>query len=152
MQQVTSLFKGKQAQQPTAATTNLRKSHDPVLTAEDEAFLRNVTSEESQSGLGAGAPTETAAGAGEQPPASGPTEVHPAGPISPVEEFGRELGEQERRKSVVEAGGNASTAETETNGKRKRVASPEKKKRPWSFIWKKGEKKVPSQSSSVLAF
>ncbi|KAL3453331.1 hypothetical protein BJX65DRAFT_121128 [Aspergillus insuetus] len=152
MQQVTSLFKGKQAQQPAAATTNRRKSHDPVLTAEDEAFLRNVTSEESQSGLGAGAPTETGAGtgasAGEQPVSTGTAEVHPQGPISPVEEFGRELGEQERRKSVVEASGTASTAETETRGKRKRVASPEKKKRPWSFIWKKGDKKSPETETA----
>jgi hypothetical protein len=70
--------------------------------------------------------------------------VHPQGSISPVEEFGRELGEQERRKSVVKAGGTASTAEPETKGKRKRVASPEKKKRPWSFIWKMGDKKVLS--------
>ncbi|CEL07550.1 hypothetical protein ASPCAL10707 [Aspergillus calidoustus] len=145
MQQVTSLFKGKQAQQPA---TNRRKSHDPVLTTEDEAFLRNVTSEELQSGLGAGAPTEAGTGAGEQPPASGSTEVHPPGPISPVEEFGRELGEQERRKSLVEAGGTATTAEPETNGKTKRVASPEKKKRPWSFIWKKGDKKSPETETA----
>ncbi|KAL2793605.1 hypothetical protein BJX66DRAFT_305585 [Aspergillus keveii] len=152
MQQVTSLFKGKQAQQPAAATTNRRKSHDPVLTAEDEAFLRNVTSEETQSGLGAAAPTEpeagTGASAGEQPVSTGTAEVHSQGPISPVEEFGRELGEQERRKSVVEAGRTASTAETETKGKRKRVASPEKKKRPWSFIWKKGDKKSPETETA----
>jgi hypothetical protein len=76
--------------------------------------------------------------------------VHSQGPISPVEEFGRELGEQERRKSVVEAGGTASTPETEPKGKRKRVASPEKKKRPWSFIWKKGDKKVLSYLTCAL--
>ncbi|PKY08511.1 hypothetical protein P168DRAFT_323629 [Aspergillus campestris IBT 28561] len=79
-----------------------RPSQPPILTPEDEAFLRTITSEDTR-----------------QPPVSPPTEEAPANrdvqtPISPVEpvagkiqpsvspgeEFGRELGEEERRKTL----------------------------------------------------
>ncbi|KAL3466261.1 hypothetical protein BJX64DRAFT_25206 [Aspergillus heterothallicus] len=150
MQQVTSLFKGKQPQPATTSQTR-RKSHDPVLTAEDEAFLQNVTSESeveavgSGPGAGAGLGSGSGLNAGEQSAAS----AAPQGPVSPVEEFGRELGEQERKKSVVEAGtATAADVKGESATKGKRGSSPEKKKRPWSFIWKKGDKKSPEAESA----
>ncbi|KAL2854984.1 hypothetical protein BJY01DRAFT_204737 [Aspergillus pseudoustus] len=146
MQQVTNLFKGKQPANATAQTR--RRSHDPVLTAEDEAFLRNVTSEGEKEGVGSGAGAGSGAGEQSAPPATPPG---PVSPVSPVEEFGRELGEQERRNSIVDAGNTADEKpESATKGKERRGSSPEKKKkRPWSFIWKKGDKKTLESESTT---
>ncbi|KAL5043807.1 hypothetical protein BDW71DRAFT_209968 [Aspergillus fruticulosus] len=115
-----------------AQQSQRRKSHDPVLTPEDEAFLRTVTAESSS-----------------------------AGQDTPVEEFGRELGKHERRKSAAGlepslSGNNSaekgvskigeSSRENEKGregAKPERSKSPEKRRRPWSMIWKRSEKKAP---------
>ncbi|KAL2834923.1 hypothetical protein BDW59DRAFT_136821 [Aspergillus cavernicola] len=130
MQQLNNLFR---TNTKSSTPQSRRRSHDPVLTPEDETFLRNVTSESSaspQEGVGGSGPS------GEQPSASAETQA----PISPVEEFGKELGEQERRKSVSGAPGIAKV-DTGASSKAGRSASPEKKKRSWGF-WKKSEKKT----------
>ncbi|KAL4980744.1 hypothetical protein BDW66DRAFT_37322 [Aspergillus desertorum] len=146
------------ASAPGAQQSQRRKSHDPVLTPEDEAFLRTVTAESSTGQDAVPAPRD----GGEQPAWSADAET-PAldqTPTSPVEEFGRELGEQERSKSaaglepslsgnnnaeneVTRAGESLKeTVKGKETAKLKRSKSPEKKRRPWSMIWKKNEKKT----------
>ncbi|KAI9371861.1 hypothetical protein BJX61DRAFT_509965 [Aspergillus egyptiacus] len=142
--QFNNLFRSNAKSSPSQSH---RRSQNPVLTAEDEAFLQSVTSESSVSTDG-GMGSEVIR---EQPVGSGSVEVETQAPISPVEEFGRELGEQERRKSVVEAETTGiSKTDTGTSEKAKagRAASPETKKRPWSFMWKRGDKKVPESQGA----
>lgn len=106
------------------------KSQDPVLTPEDEAFLRNIMAEQP-----AQTPTD-----GPLSPVSplepGSTELH--SPVSPVEEFGRELGEQERKAHEPKEQTQDQPAKAESS------SQPEKKWRPWNWIRKKSnhEKKV----------
>ncbi|KAL4749918.1 hypothetical protein BDW72DRAFT_177049 [Aspergillus terricola var. indicus] len=137
-----------------------RNSHDPVLTPEDEAFLQTVTAESaatSQDAVPAPVGDEVK---DEQPAwlASAQTQSQDQTPKSPIEEFGKELGEQERRKSAaglesslsrdnnaekVMAGTGESSGDNEKgkeNAKLERSKSP-KKRRPWSMIWKRSEKK-----------
>lgn len=142
MQQFNTFFKNKNINNPQPPPAR-RKSHDPVLSPEDEAFLRNITSESPSATAQDSVPSEQA---GDQPssPLSGDAQ---APPISPVEEFGKELGERERRKSLTEhPPGNeksiASGTAAEPSAKAGRSGSP-KKKRPWSMLWKKSEKKAP---------
>ncbi|KAL4794627.1 hypothetical protein BDV19DRAFT_364515 [Aspergillus venezuelensis] len=190
MQRVNSFFKTRSFSQDKTATAKTnsnntnnanntiqqqtsskprRRSNDPVLTAEDEAFLRNVTAENPSAAAPAPAPIATqdvvspsgstlaaappAVGdqAQEQPLSPSPADV-PI-PMSPAEEFGKELGEQEleRKKSLAglaaadtqneqpATGAGAGTAE-ESSAKAGRSTSPEKKKR-WSIFWKKDAKK-----------
>ncbi|RDW86866.1 uncharacterized protein DSM5745_03508 [Aspergillus mulundensis] len=181
MQQLNSFFKSKTSnnantntETPSGATTGVaaqaqrRKSHDPVLTPEDEAFLRNVTADAPSTDRDAGpAPV----GDEDQGPALPPRpSTQDQAPLSPAEEFGKELGEQERRKSAagleptVSGNDNALAASTtgkssvnsekekeDVKGKAKagsdRSKSPGKKRRPWSMIWKKSEKKTPEPQS-----
>ncbi|KAL4907975.1 hypothetical protein BDW74DRAFT_148334 [Aspergillus multicolor] len=188
MQQLNSFFKSKTGNN-TNANTNTeiasgatagagtqtqaqrRKSHDPVLTPEDEAFLRNVTADAPSTDQDAvNAPVDD-----EEPGPALPPRPSTQGqmPLSPEEEFGKELGEQERRKSAAglepTVSGNdyalaaSSTGKSSVNGKEKdkekdkenvkgkakakagsdRSKSPEKKRRPWSMIWRKSEKRTP---------
>ncbi|KAL4992591.1 hypothetical protein BDW68DRAFT_52260 [Aspergillus falconensis] len=143
-----------------AQQSQRRKSHDPVLTPEDEAFLRTVTAESSSAGQDiVPAPRDR----DEQPawPAGAETQIQDQTPMSPVEEFGRELGKHERRKSAAGlepslSGNNSaekgvskigeSSRENEKGregAKPERSKSPEKRRRPWSMIWKRSEKKAP---------
>ncbi|KAL2863683.1 uncharacterized protein BJX67DRAFT_363183 [Aspergillus lucknowensis] len=125
MQQLNSLFKHKHP----AASQSRGKSQGPVLTAEDEAFLRNVTSESSSPEVAGSGATPGPDGEQQSPAA---TETAQQARISPVEEFGKELGEQERRKSVIEA--------SSATGVKREPSAKARKKSPWNFIWKKSEK------------
>ncbi|KAH8424149.1 uncharacterized protein LDX57_001903 [Aspergillus melleus] len=112
-------------------------AQDPVLTAEDERFLQNIV-------------TETGGDPVVSPPAeeSGSrSPVSPLGtdaptlqsPVSPVEEFGRELGEEGRKARELaqkQQSGGSQTSKTET-------ATPiekEKKKR-WTWLRRKSTQK-----------
>lgn len=146
MQQFNTFFKNKNTNNNTNDSQPppvRRKSHDPVLSPEDEAFLRNVTSESPSATAQDAVPSEQA---GDQPssPVSGDAQA-PA-PISPVEEFGKELGERERRKSLTEhptsnEESSATGTTTEPSAKARPSGSP-KKRRPWTMLWKKSDKKV----------
>jgi hypothetical protein len=180
MQQFNSFFKSKSGISTNASTNantkappalasvsetqkpRRRESHDPVLTPEDEAFLQTLTAESAQTGQDA-VPAPVGDGDRHEKPAWS-AGVQAQGqdqtPKSPIEEFGKELGEQERRKSAAGlepslSGDNnaekvmARTGESlgnnekeKENAKSERSKSPEKKRRPWSMIWKKSEKKV----------
>lgn len=180
MQQFNSFFKSKSGTS-TNATTNAntrappalepvsetqqprrRESHDPVLTPEDEAFLQTLTAESAPTSQDA-VPAPVGDGDRDDEPvlsAGVQTQGQDQTPKSPIEEFGKELGEQERRKSAAGlepslSGDNnaekvmARTGESsgdnekgKENVKSERSKSPEKKRRPWSMIWKKSEKKV----------
>ncbi|KAL3482350.1 hypothetical protein BJX99DRAFT_967 [Aspergillus californicus] len=156
MQQITNLFRSNTK---SSAPQARRRSHDPVLTAEDEAFLRNVTSgslTETPNAVGKdsessprGEPSASASGNGTAEAQAQAVALAPA-PTSPIEEFGKDLGEQERRKSVTENTG-ISKVDTRSSGKKGRSASPEKKRRPWSMMWKKGEKKAPENQKQEAA-
>ncbi|BCS22149.1 uncharacterized protein APUU_30374S [Aspergillus puulaauensis] len=147
MQQFNTFFKNKNTNNNTNDSQPppvRRKSHDPILSPEDEAFLRNVTSESPSATAQDSVPSEQA---GDQPssPLSGDAQA-PA-PISPVEEFGKELGERERRKSLTEhptsnEEPSATGTTAEPSAKARPSGSP-KKKRPWTMLWKKSDKKAP---------
>ncbi|KAL4870928.1 hypothetical protein BDV12DRAFT_164934 [Aspergillus spectabilis] len=144
MQQLNNLFRSATTKQPFSTSQIKRKSHDPILTAEDEAFLQHVASSESPSAEGAAetSPPE------EQPSSS----IQPQAPISPVEEFGKKLGEQERNKYITNASGTLDTNKgRESEVKAGRSATPEKKKRPWSIFGKKTEKKTPENQEPEMA-
>ncbi|KAL4775373.1 hypothetical protein BDW60DRAFT_141385 [Aspergillus nidulans var. acristatus] len=177
MQQFNSFFKSKSGISTNASTNantkappalasvsetqkpRRRESHDPVLTPEDEAFLQTLTAESAQTGQDA-VPAPVGDGDRDEKPAWS-AGVQAQGqdqtPKSPIEEFGKELGEQERRKSAaglepsLSGDNNAEKVMARTGGdnekgkenaKSERSKSPEKKRRPWSMIWKKSEKKA----------
>lgn len=109
----------------------------PVLTEEEEAYLRQVTAPENGSSTAAKLPSPGS----EVPPESSHQPVLYEGaeqiplPSSPAEEFGKELGEQGRRASQ-KSGGSASK-ESESV-KPQDSGPPEKKKKRWStMFWKK---------------
>ncbi|KAL4810000.1 hypothetical protein BDV18DRAFT_130090 [Aspergillus unguis] len=149
--------------QPQSQTR--RKSHDPVLTQEDEAFLRNLTAESASANTaqddvpsGSEPVPGPVSGSGPEIGAEPVSATHdlPPLPASPAEEFGKELGERERRKSLAgleaqasgdkDKGGDAK--ETPASAKAEgRSKSPEKKRRPWSMMWKKSDKKAPETQS-----
>lgn len=94
-------------------------SHDPVLTAEDEAFLQRVTS---QPDSGAPAPIpddDTPSVQGKPPPPSPATDE-------------RNLN-QENTKPTGKLQKSATVPEMTTGG----VTGKEKKRRPWSRIWRR---------------
>ncbi|KAL4965918.1 uncharacterized protein BDV14DRAFT_171783 [Aspergillus stella-maris] len=171
----------QQHQQPQQQTSPKarRRSNDPVLTAEDEAFLRNVTAENPSAAAPAPAhapsATQDIASASESTPAAAPQAVgdqmqeqpispSPADipiPMSPAEEFGKELGEQEleKKKSLawLEAAGAQSEQPAtgagtmdEPSDKAGRSTSPEKKKR-WSIFWKKDAKKPSEKEPETVS-
>ncbi|KAL6240006.1 hypothetical protein BDW75DRAFT_196705 [Aspergillus navahoensis] len=143
-----------------AQQSQCRKSNDPVLTPEDEAFLQTVTAQ-SSSTVQDVVPGPRDGDEQLAWPAGADTRIQGQTPTSPVEEFGRELGEQERRLSAAGlepslSGNNSAENEVAKNGessrenekgkegaKPEKIKSPEKKRRPWSMIWKKSEKKAP---------
>ncbi|KAL5340134.1 hypothetical protein BJX70DRAFT_362263 [Aspergillus crustosus] len=143
MQQLNSLLRSATTRQSSSPSAK-RKSQDPVLTAEDEAFLQKIASDP--------ATVEDAAVATsipEQPPSTTEQQV----PISPVEEFGKELGEEERKKSVTETLAVVNPNKDEGKGRELKVktgrsASPEKKKKGWSLFGKKIGKQEPETAPS----
>ncbi|KAL4741182.1 hypothetical protein BDV11DRAFT_183502 [Aspergillus similis] len=153
-----ALASGSETQQPQR-----HESHDPVLTPEDEAFLQTVTAESGPTGQDA-VPVPVGEGDRDEPPAGSAdvqTQSQDQTPKSPIEEFGKELGEQERRKSAaglepsLSEDNNAEKVMARTgessrdngkgneNAKSERSKSPEKKRRTWSMIWKRSEKRAP---------
>ncbi|KAL4765387.1 uncharacterized protein BDW70DRAFT_127625 [Aspergillus foveolatus] len=188
MQQFNNFFKSKSGAS-TNATTNAnakappalasvsetqqprrRGSHDPVLTPEDEAFLQTLTAESAPTGQEDAVPAPVGDGDRDEEPALSAgvqTQGQDQMPKSPIEEFGKELGEQERRKSAAGlepslSGDNnaekvmARTGESsgdnekgKENAKLERSKSPEKKRRPWSMIWKKSEKKASQPQPQI---
>lgn len=116
----------------------------PVLTPEDEAFLREVTANPEQKN---GSPTEIPAGVPLQPAISEQAENIPL-PTSPGEEFGKELGEesrQERKNSQP----NLTKSETPQSEATK---APQKKKRWSAMFWKKNTDKKVGKALSVSIF
>ncbi|CAG8029501.1 unnamed protein product [Penicillium olsonii] len=125
---------------------NLRRSSQmvsspkPVLTPEDEAYFRQVTSQTAPADNSAEEnreiPTEIPTEESQQPTPSTPAENIPL-PTSPVEEFGKELGEegrQERRESQPDLT-RSETPKSETS------KAPQKKKRWSTMFWKKNTDK-----------
>lgn len=110
---------------------------DPVLTADDEAFLQRVTSQPEQGpsspGHTDGSTTAPAGGDSQQPTLNENAQDIPL-PASPVEQFGKELGDEERkaRKRSETAEILSEPAKQEPN-----MTSEKKKKRWSSMFWKK---------------
>ncbi|KAE8147496.1 hypothetical protein BDV25DRAFT_160217 [Aspergillus avenaceus] len=125
-----------------------QKTHDPVLTPEDEAFFRNIMSESSN--------RETVSSAGaiddSRSPVSPLTEDAPSdlqSPVSPVEEF-RELGE-EARKAREREEQKASPDSQIQNSKDQKPAQVEEKKRPWtSWLRRKSTTKKKTKETGAL--
>ncbi|KAJ5360823.1 hypothetical protein N7517_010014 [Penicillium concentricum] len=108
----------------------------PVLTPEDEAYLREVTAKLESAEQNEQNQTGSPAGASLQPAISERAENIPL-PTSPGEELGKELGEegrQERRSSQP----TLSRSETPKS----EVTKPSQKKKRWSaMFWKKNAEK-----------
>lgn len=108
----------------------------PVLTPEDEAFLQQVTSDpEHRPGSAAQNETQTLEGLGESShkPVVDDGALDVPLPSSPVEEFGKELGEEERkaREQPEHIRTKSEPAKSEDTPAR------EKKKRWSTMLWKK---------------
>ncbi|KAJ5174612.1 uncharacterized protein N7482_000489 [Penicillium canariense] len=116
-------------------SSQILKPPNPVLTAEDEAFLQQVTSDPENrrkstaqnEPLASEGPTESS-----QQPVLGDGALDIPLPASPAEEFGKELGEEERK-----ARERRDDMKTESApAKLQDTPAPEKKKR-WSTIFRK---------------
>jgi hypothetical protein len=108
----------------------------PVLTAEDEAFLQRVTSDpEHRPDSAVQNETQKLGGLPDssQKPVVDDGALDVPLPSSPVEEFGKELGEEER-KAREQPEDNRTKSEPV---KPEDTAVPEKKKRWSSMFWKK---------------
>lgn len=119
----------------------------PVLTEDDEAFLQKVVSQEEQN-------PDIAENSSAKEPESqqhtAPNDDSPGVPLpaSPAEEFGKQLGEQGRRASQLEAPESASEPT-----KSESSPAPEKKKKRWStMLWGKNSdsKKVSIASGKLV--
>ncbi|RAH72837.1 uncharacterized protein BO66DRAFT_389414 [Aspergillus aculeatinus CBS 121060] len=119
-------------------------SHDPVLTAEDEAFLRGIMTDPASTSQES-APQATELNRPISPVSPVGTEVQEPpsaqSPVSPVEEYGRELGEEERKAREA----TAAAASTDRNGSTAGVNAPEaaakvesssppQRKGPWGWL------------------
>ncbi|PWY92064.1 hypothetical protein BO70DRAFT_357215 [Aspergillus heteromorphus CBS 117.55] len=106
-----------------------RQSHDPVLTAEDEAFLQEIMADPANQ-ESAVSPTE----ADHQLSPVSPMPMEPLdtvqSPVSPVEEFGRELGEEERKARER-------TERPQSVSQGSKAEAPSQKKRSWSWFRRK---------------
>jgi hypothetical protein len=109
---------------------------NPVLSAEDEAFLQQVTSQQGEAPVSAGPDKIDAKPA--EPLAESPVKTVPSHdaqdvplPASPAEEFGKELGEEARENpDIVETKSEPPKLET--------AKASDKKKKRWSaMFWKK---------------
>jgi hypothetical protein len=134
---------------------NLRRSSQmtsapkPVLTSEDEAYLREVTAQSESVPISTEqneqTPTESPAGIPLQPALSEQAENIPL-PISPGEELAKELGEEGRQERK-----NSQATLTRSDTPKSEVAKPQQKKKRWSaMFWKKNTEKVGHLSSCVL--
>ncbi|KAJ5692877.1 hypothetical protein N7462_002300 [Penicillium macrosclerotiorum] len=118
-------------------SSQILKPPNPVLTAEDEAFLQQVTSQPEQrppSDSQASLQNQGALAGSSQRPIleDGPQNV-PL-PASPAEEFGKKLGEEERKTRDQ-----AENVRTQSEPTQPQDApGPEKKKRWSGMFWKKG--------------
>ncbi|KAJ6115594.1 hypothetical protein N7523_006011 [Penicillium sp. IBT 18751x] len=128
---------------------------NPVLNAEEEAYLRQLTAEpenapepSGQKELPAGVtePTVEASQASVLNETSQEAQSVPL-PTSPLEELGRELGEEERKAHKKSE--NIEKTQSE-NAKPDSAAAPEKKKKRWSaMFWKKNTDPEKNKTSST---
>ncbi|KAJ5588233.1 hypothetical protein N7537_010911 [Penicillium hordei] len=112
----------------------------PVLTSEDEAYLREVTAQSESVPISTEqneqTPTESPAGIPLQPALSEQAENIPL-PISPGEELAKELGEEGRQERK-----NSQATLTRSDTPKSEVAKPQQKKKRWSaMFWKKNTEK-----------
>lgn len=124
-------------------SSQISKSSNPVLTAEDEAYLRQLTAQPQnvpESSEQKDAPTQATehlAESSQQPAVNESSQEAQNVPLptSPVEEFGKELGEEERKAQENPEGIEKTESETP---KTETAVAPEKKKKRWSaMFWKK---------------
>lgn len=134
-------------QEAKPVRANSTTSHDPILTPEDEAFMRQVMLQTENGDPGATTTTTaTEAGGGDAVAAgSSPT----AQDTQHVEEFGKTLGEQQRRATTEMNEEDGSKDKKKDSGKDKgegeTAPAAEKKKKRWSLNWpwkKEGKEKV----------
>lgn len=146
--------KKMQATQEPKSTqaNNATNSHDPILTDEDEAFLRQVMSQPENAEPGAST-TAASPEDGNGGPGGDAVPV-PTSPLpedtQQIEEFGKSLGEQQRRAtSELKEGGEGNKddkegkkGEEEKKDEGEATGAAEKKKKRWSvnWPWKKGNK------------
>ncbi|GLI72884.1 hypothetical protein PoHVEF18_001068 [Penicillium ochrochloron] len=120
----------------------------PVLTAEDEAFLQKVTSDpEHRPDSAVQNETQKLGGLPDssQKPVVDDGALDVPLPSSPVEEFGKELGEEER-KAREQPEDNRTKSEP---AKPEDTAVPEKKKRWSSMFWKKAADAKKNKDSTT---
>lgn len=118
-------------------SSQIMKTPNPVLTAEDEAFMQRVTS---QSEKAPSSPEITdpqtpghSAESSQQPAQTEAPQDIPL-PSSPVEAFGKELGDQERKAHEK----SETTETTPESAKQEQSTTSEKKKKRWSaMFWRK---------------
>lgn len=133
---------------------NLRRSSQmtsapkPVLTPEDEAYLREVTAQPESVPItteqNEQIPTESPAGASLQPAISVQAENIPL-PTSPGEELAKELGEEGRQERK-----NSQATLTRSDTPKSEVSKPQQKKKRWStMFWKKNTEKVSHLFSRI---
>lgn len=118
-------------------SSQILQAPKPVLTEEEEAYLRQVTAPENGSSTAVKTPSpgcEVPPESSQQPVLNEGAEEIPL-PASPAEEFGKKLGEQGRRASQLS--GSSANKESESL-KPQELGAPEKKKKRWStMFWKK---------------
>ncbi|PYH74517.1 uncharacterized protein BO88DRAFT_400189 [Aspergillus vadensis CBS 113365] len=121
-----------------------RQPHEPVLTTEDEAFLREITSDPAKQGpISPTIENDTPL----SPVSPVPTDTFDTtqSPVSPAEEFGKELGEEERKTREK-------TERSHSVSQGSKAESSTQKKRPWSWIRRKSTvDKKGSESASEAA-
>lgn len=136
-----------QATQRTNTTqANETATHDPVLTSEDEAFLQQVMSQPENGEPGATTTIATESDSGDVV-ATGSNPI--AQDTQRVEEFGKKLGEQQRRGTEASEEAGSKDREDSEKSRREGETAPaaEKKKKRWSLNWpwkKEGKEKVRS--------
>ncbi|GKZ20349.1 hypothetical protein AbraIFM66951_007394 [Aspergillus brasiliensis] len=121
MQQFTQWKNWRRPSQP--------QPHEPVLTTEDEEFLREITSDPANQGpVSPTAENDTPL----SPVSPIPTDAFDTtqSPVSPAEEFGRELGEEERKTREK-------TERSQSVSQGSKAEGSTQKKRPWSWIRRK---------------
>ncbi|KAE8138446.1 hypothetical protein BDV38DRAFT_270617 [Aspergillus pseudotamarii] len=106
------------------------KPHDPVLTSEDEAFLRNIVSEPTSE---AAHPSAGAADDSRSPVSPIATDAPDTllSPVSPLEEF-RELGEEARKAREKEEQRSGPDPQRQSSKDGSSSQTEEKKKKTWS--------------------
>lgn len=135
-------------------SSQILKAPNPVLTEEEEAYLRQVTSQAEDSQLKNGMTPRDKDGAqavvgspeiSEKPLSAGEAGTIPL-PASPGEELGKQLGEAGRKASMK----SEDTEKAIETAKSPAAVAPAKKKRWSTMFWKKNgdTKKVRSENST----